>query len=235
MTTPTAVRNARERLVKSIRHWVRVVNDDKPAGGPQIAAAVAADMFGDPTPDIAPAPGQPTSAHIGPIGQLAMWFALYCEESGITRPGETMPARINIDPRLLLPLLSLHPQTFGAELYHAAQFTIGSDPGNQTIHTLCGVCKLGYTEHFEAIEKFHFAEIESLVGDIEILEATTDIQMQAIVKQTEAIDALTIAAGLPEESITVVTGVDLAPGEDWMAITQPPLDINPDDLGDSSE
>lgn len=197
MTTPKPVMNARERLIKSVEHWIRVIHDGNPAGGPQIAAAVAADLFGDITPDITPAD---ESTHIGPIGLLGMWFALYCEESGIMAPGETIPAGIQIDPKLLIPLLSLHPTTFGAELYHAAQFTIGSDPGNRTIHTICGVCKLGYTEHFEAIEQLHMAEIESLRSEIEIMEATTDIQMQAIQKQTETIEALKETAYMDEEA-----------------------------------
>ena len=214
MTTPTAVLNARERLVKSILHWVRVVNDDQPAGGPQIAAAVAADMFGEPLPDITPAPGQPTSAHIGPIGQLAMWFALYCEEWGILLPGETRPAGILVNPNLLTPLLALHPQTFEAELYHPLETAL--DRG----HAICDTCKLGITDHYETLDKAQVAEIESLSSDIQIMEATMDIQMQAIVKQTEAIDALTLAAGLPAESITVVTYPD---------------EIKTADLGDAGE
>ncbi len=184
MTTPTAVLNARERLVKSILHWVRVVNDDQPAGGPQIAAAVAADMFGDPLPDIAPVPGKPTSAHIGPIGQLAMWFALYCEESGILLPGETRPAGILVNPNLLTPLLALHPQTFEADIYHKLDTTF--DKG----HTICATCKLGVQAHYETLDQAQVAEIESLAGDIEIMEATMDIQMQAITKGTEAIEGL---------------------------------------------
>ncbi len=185
MATPTPVLNARERLVKSILHWVRVVNDDKPAGGPQIAAAVAADMFGDPIPDIAPVPGMPTSAHIGPIGQLAMWFALYCEESGILLPGETRPAGILVNPNLLTPLLALHPQTFESDIYHPVKPVF--DPRNSTI---CDTCKLAITEHYEMLDKAQVAEIESLSSDIQIMEATMDIQMQAIQKQTEAIEAL---------------------------------------------
>ncbi len=183
MATPTPVLNARERLIKSIRHWVRTVHDGQPAGGPQIAAAVAADMFGDPTPDITPVPGK-SQIHIGPVGHIGLWFALYCEKWGIARPGAIMPTTIKVDPKLLMPLLSLHPQTFEAELYHPLESSL--DRG----HTICAHCKLGVSAHYETLDKAQMAEIESLMGDIEIMEATMDIQMQAITKGTEAIEGL---------------------------------------------
>ncbi len=183
MPTPTPVLNARERLIKSIEHWVRVVNDNQPAGGPQIAAAVAADLFGDPIPDIKFVPPDGTHVYIGPVGNLGMWFALLCEGNWLLPPN-IMPSGIQIDPKLLVPLLSLHPVTFEFDLHHAASSAIVNG------RTICDICKLDIIKHFEALEEAQVAKIEALMGDIEVLEATTDIQMQAIVKQTETIETM---------------------------------------------
>ncbi len=196
MPTPTAVLSARERLIKSILHWVQIVHNGEPAGGPQIAAAVAADLFGDLAPDITPAPGKPSS-HIGPIGDLALWVALYWEEWGLGAPDATIPSGIMINPQLLIPLLALHPTTFEAELYHKL------DAGLSGGKIICKQCKLDIVDHFEALQRLHVAEIESLTSDIALLEATTDIQMQAIVKGTEAIEGLTAKVEALESAASV--------------------------------
>ncbi len=184
MPTPTPVLNARERLIKSIA--AACVFYKVPFNIPFLEM-IAADLFGDPTPDITPAPARGNAINIGPVGQLGMWFALYCEE-GYILPPAIMPSGISIDPRLLVPLLSLHPVTFEFDLHHSAESAVVNG------RTICDVCKLGIIEHFEALEEAQVAKIESLMGDIEVMEATTDIQMQAIVKQTEAIEVLTAAS-----------------------------------------
>lgn len=221
MSTPTAVLNARQRLIKSIEHWCRTMSDNLPSGGPQIAAAVAADLFGDPIPDIKFTPPDGAHVHIGPVGNLAMWFALMCEDSYILPPN-IMPSGIQIDPKLLVPLLALHPATFEFDLHHAASSTIVNG------RTVCDICKLDIIEHFEALERAQVAQIESLMGDVEIMEATMDIQMQAILKQTDTIEAMEkiIEVDLAGHREKALADPETCPHPNWSSSTDEPLHCN---------
>ncbi len=184
MASPTHTRSAREHLIQSIVTWADRLE------GEDLAHAVATDLFGDATPEIR----RPRFMAVGPVAQLAGWFASYCEDQGIQRPDETMPAGIMIDPRLLIPLLSYVPIGFD-DLHHEFELL-------QMFNIVaCATCELGIQQHYEALERLQMAKIEALESDIEMYEGVMESQTVAIGRQDSAIDELSQAIGKLDKKV----------------------------------